>query len=106
MLANLTPVEIRDALATRSDVLLVDVREPAECAIAQIPGALLVPLRTLPQQLESLPRDREIILHCQHGMRSEMAGNFLLAQGFSRVSHMVGGIDRWSDDVDGTIAKY
>jgi rhodanese-related sulfurtransferase len=106
MLATLTPAEIRDALATRSDVLLVDVREPAECAIAQIAGALLVPLRTLPQQFDALPRDREIILHCHHGMRSEMAGNFLLAQGFSRVSHMVGGIDRWSDDVDGTIAKY
>jgi rhodanese-related sulfurtransferase len=39
-------------------------------------------------------------------MRSEMAGDFLLAQGFLRVSHMIGGIDRWSDDVDATVAKY
>jgi rhodanese-related sulfurtransferase len=35
-----------------------------------------------------------------------MAGNFLLAQGFPRVSHMVGGIDRWSDEIDPTVAKY
>lgn len=106
MLANLTPVEIRDALASRTDVLLVDVREPAEVDVAQIAGALQVPLRTLPLQLSLLPRDQEIILLCHHGMRSEMAGNFLLAQGYLRVSHMVGGIDRWSDDVDDTIAKY
>ncbi len=106
MLSNLTPVEIRDALAARTDVMLVDVREPAEYAIAHIEGATLIPLRTLPQNLAALPRDREIILHCHHGMRSEMAGDFLLAQGFTRVSHMVGGIDRWSDDVDAAIVKY
>ena len=106
MLSNLTPAEIRDALATRTDLLLVDVREPAEYAIAHIEGATLMPMQTIPEQLATLPRDREIILHCHHGMRSEMAGNFLLAQGFSRVSHMVGGIDRWSDDVDPAIVKY
>ncbi|MBC7842291.1 MAG: rhodanese [Gemmatimonadaceae bacterium] len=106
MLANLTPVEIRDALAARSDVLLVDVREPGEYAVACIEGSALIPLRVLPQQLDRLSRDREIILHCHHGMRSEMAGNFLLAQGYARVSHMVGGIDRWSDDVDPAVPKY
>ncbi len=106
MLSNLTPIEIRDALAARSDVMLVDVREPGEYAVAHIDGATLIPLRTLPQQLDALPRDREIILHCHHGMRSEMAGDFLLTQGFSRVSHMVGGIDRWSDDVDPAVTKY
>ncbi|MDZ7631874.1 MAG: rhodanese-like domain-containing protein [Gemmatimonadaceae bacterium] len=106
MLSNLTPLEIRSALASRTDVTLVDVREPAEHAIAHIDGATLIPLRTLPQQLDALPRDHEIILHCHHGMRSEMAGNFLLSQGFERVSHMLGGIDRWSDDVDASIAKY
>ena len=106
MLANLTPLQIRDALASRADILLVDVREPAEHAIAHIIGATLIPMRSLPEEIAALPLDREIILLCHHGMRSEMAGNFLLAQGFSRVSHMVGGIDRWSDDVDPAVAKY
>lgn len=106
MLQNLTPLQIRDALAARNDVLLVDVREPAEHSIARIERATLMPMRTIPEQHATLPRDREIILLCHHGMRSEMAGQFLLAQGFSRVSHMVGGIDRWSDDVDPAVAKY
>ncbi len=106
MLSNLTPAQIRDALASRSDVVLVDVREPAEHAIARIDGATLIPLRTLPQELHALPREKEIILLCHHGMRSEMAGDFLLAQGFPRVSHMVGGIDRWSDEIDPAVARY
>lgn len=106
MLANLTPLQIRDALASRADILLVDVREPTEHAIAHIDGATLIPMRSLPVEIAALQLDREIILFCHHGMRSEMAGTFLLAQGFSRVSHMVGGIDRWSDDVDPAVAKY
>jgi rhodanese-related sulfurtransferase len=106
MLVNRTPTDIRDTLAHRTDVLLVDVREPAEFELAAIAGAVLIPLGTLPQAHSTLPRDREIILLCHHGMRSEMAGNFLLAQGFARVSHMIGGIDRWSTEVDGQVPQY
>jgi rhodanese-related sulfurtransferase len=106
MLAELTPIEIRDLIATQKNVLLIDVREPGEYAVARIEGAKLIPMRTLPEQLVSLPRDGEIVLYCHHGMRSEMAGDFLVKQGFSRVAHMLGGIDRWSDDVDTSVAKY
>lgn len=106
MLLNLTPTQIRDALASRADVMLVDVREPVEYAIASIEAATLIPLRELPQDCASLPKDMEIILHCHHGVRSQMAGDFLIAQGFPRVSHMVGGIDRWSDEVDPAIVRY
>lgn len=106
MLSNLTPAQIRDALASRTDILLLDVREPAEYALAHIDGATLIPMRALPEALTTLPRDREIVLLCHHGMRSQMAGEFLLAQGFPRVAHMVGGIDRWSEEVDPAVARY
>jgi sulfur-carrier protein adenylyltransferase/sulfurtransferase len=105
-LVELSPIEIRDRLAAAAPVHLIDVREPAEYDTAHIVGATLMPMRTLPQRLDELSRSDEIILHCHHGMRSEMAGNFLLAQGFSRVAHMVGGIDRWSVDVDPTVPRY
>jgi rhodanese-related sulfurtransferase len=106
MLKSHTPLDIRTLLDTRTDVTLVDVREPLEFDIARVEGAILIPLRTLPQQLDGLPRTHEIILMCHHGVRSESAGNFLLAHGYDRVSHMLGGIERWSDDVDSTVAKY
>jgi rhodanese-related sulfurtransferase len=106
MLAELTPTEVRDKIASDTDALLIDVREPGEYAIARITGARLIPMRTLPEQLQNLSRDGQIILYCHHGMRSEMAGEFLVGQGFSNVAHMVGGIDRWSDDVDSSVPKY
>jgi sulfur-carrier protein adenylyltransferase/sulfurtransferase len=106
MLEELSPTQIRDRLAAGGDVLLIDVREPAEYATAHIAGAVLIPMRTLPQRLAEIPRTHDILLHCHHGMRSEMAGNYLLAQGFSRVAHMVGGIDRWSVDVDPAVPQY
>jgi rhodanese-related sulfurtransferase len=106
MLSNLTPTEIHEVLTTRADIVLIDVREPAEYALAHIHGATLIPMQSLPQTLDTLPLDREIILYCHHGMRSEMAGNFLLSRGFARVSHMLGGIERWTDDVDPSVPKY
>lgn len=106
MLANQIPDEVRDARAACARVQLVDVREAADHASALTARATLIPIRTLPQQLEAFPRDREIILHCRHGMLREMVGNFLLAQGFARRSHVVVGIDRWSDGIAGTISRY
>ena len=105
-LRTLTPLEVRDALASRTDVILVDVRELSEHAVAQIESATLIPLKTLPARHSGLAREHAIILLCHHGMRSEVAGNFLLAEGFRRVSHMAGGIERWSGDVDTSVKKY
>jgi rhodanese-related sulfurtransferase len=106
VLRNLTPHEVQLALATRPDVLLLDVREPVEHQQANIAAATLIPLRSLPERLHDIPRERDIVVLCHHGMRSEMAGNFLLAQGYQRVSHMVGGIDRWSVEIDPTVPRY
>jgi rhodanese-related sulfurtransferase len=39
-------------------------------------------------------------------MRSADATNFLLQQGFANVKNLVGGIDAWSTQVDGTVARY
>jgi adenylyltransferase/sulfurtransferase len=106
MLTEATPSEVRDLLASRDDVFLLDVREPHEHAIAHIAGATLVPLRTVPQRVAELPRDRTIVVYCHHGMRSRMAGEFLADQGFERVVNLEGGIDAWSLEVDPAVARY
>jgi adenylyltransferase/sulfurtransferase len=85
---------------------LIDVREPYEYAIARIPGARLVPLRTLPAAAASLDPSREIVLHCHHGARSATAAEYLQGLGFRNVWNLAGGIDAWSDEVDPGVAKY
>ena len=74
---------------------VVDVREPEEHAVARIEGARLIPLRTLPDELDGLPRDREILVHCKAGGRSAKAVQLLLDHGFHRVKNVSGGIDAW-----------
>jgi adenylyltransferase/sulfurtransferase len=92
---SITTSELRTLLANDFSGLLIDVREPDEHAIANIPQARLIPLATLPDQLSSLPRDREIYVHCKMGGRSARAVQFLLDQGFTQVSNVKGGIDAW-----------
>ena len=92
---TITTTELRTRLATGFDGLLIDVREPHEHAVSNIPGARLIPLGTLPDHLAELPRDREILVHCKMGGRSARAVQFLLDNGFTQVRNVSGGIDAW-----------
>ena len=85
---------------------LIDVREPYEHAIARIPQARLIPMRTLAASVGSLDPGREVVLLCHHGMRSAAAAEFLREQGFQRVWNLTGGIDAWSEDVDPGVRRY
>lgn len=91
----ITVDRLREILNASFDGLLIDVREPHEHAVSQIDGARLIPLRELPLQLDELPRDREIIVHCKSGARSARAVKLLLESGFPSVTNVQGGIDAW-----------
>ncbi len=92
---TITTTELRQLLASGYEGLLIDVREPEEHAVCHIPQARLIPLATLPHHVDSLPRDREILIHCKAGMRSARAVEFLMARGFTSVRNVLGGMDAW-----------
>jgi len=96
---ELTPAE----LAARDDVLLVDVREPWEAAIASIPGSVLVPLGTIAEA--EFDDARPIVVYCHHGVRSQTAREQLAARGIPATS-LAGGIDAWALRVDPSMARY
>ena len=98
--------ELADALARGDDVLIVDVREPFELAIARFPGALHVPLGTLPARAQELPATRTLVLACHKGTRSQRALELLRERGFTRLQNLTGGIDAWSREVDSTVPRY
>ncbi len=62
--------------------LLLDVRNPAELAIEQVPGVVNIPLHQLRARLDDLPRDREIHVICRSGQRAYYATRILLQNGF------------------------
>lgn len=97
-----------DELAQRlpaSTLQLVDVREPWEWTIAQIGAPERVPLNELPSSLDRFDRSRDIIVYCHHGVRSNMAAEWLRAQGY-RARNLAGGIDRWSREIDPAVRRY
>jgi rhodanese-related sulfurtransferase len=93
------PVEVDAAtvqtLRQRPDVLLIDVREPDEYQAGHIPGAVLWPLRDLPQHLDEVPKDKTVIAVCRSGNRSAKATDFLRETGFDNVHNMQGGMIAW-----------
>ena len=102
----ISPKELKIRLDKGDKLVLVDVREEWEYSLAKLDGSILIPLGTLPQSLTKLNRDSEIVAICHHGMRSADATNFLIQQGFTNVKNLVGGIDAWSTQVDGTVPRY
>ena len=103
---SISPKELRARLDKGDKLVLLDVREPWEYDLAKLAGSILIPLATLPQSMAKLDREAEIVAICHHGMRSADAMNFLLQQGFTSVKNLVGGIDSWSVQVDGSVPRY
>jgi adenylyltransferase/sulfurtransferase len=103
---EISAVELKRRLDRGDDVLLIDVRQPHEHALARIPGARLVPLDQLEARMGELDRKAEIVVHCRSGSRSARAARLLRAAGFPRVRNLTGGILAWSRDVDPSVPRY
>jgi rhodanese-related sulfurtransferase len=95
-------------LQAASEFLLVDCRESDEHATARIAGARLLPMSRLADSLHELEayREREIVIHCHHGVRSLKVARWLREQGFSQAQSMTGGIDCWSLEIDQAVPRY
>ena len=77
------------------DAFLLDVREPAEFDAGHAPGAVLVPLGSLPDGWSDLPTDRTVLCICRSGARSAQATGFLREQGIDAIN-LEGGMQAWS----------
>ncbi len=104
---NLTTSDVKAKLEAGERFLLIDVREPAEHAIAQIEGAQLMPLSQAREWVGSLPQDQEIVFFCHHGGRSQQIASFVAGQlGHPNIANMVGGIEEWALRIDPRVARY
>jgi adenylyltransferase/sulfurtransferase len=105
-LAETTVDELKARFERGETVFLLDVRNPEEYQICRIPGSVLLPLPELPRRVGELDREREMVVHCKSGMRSQKAIAFLRQQGFTKLSNLKGGILAWADRIDPTMPKY
>ncbi len=102
---QITVKELKRRIDAGEDVQLIDVREPYEFQIAQI-GGKLIPQNDVPQRLAEIDREREVVVHCRSGARSQRIAEFLKQSGYPRVVNVAGGILAWSDEIDPQVQKY
>lgn len=86
--------------------LVLDVREPWELELAQLPGAVSIPMGSLISSLDRLDPGQTTVCLCHRGARSMQVAMFLEHQGFRDVINLTGGIHAWSEQVDPSIQKY
>jgi adenylyltransferase/sulfurtransferase len=98
--------EVKAKLDRGDNFVLIDVREPHEHRICNIPAAKLIPLGEFPKHLGEFDPEADIVIHCKSGMRSAKACGIMRQAGFQHVRNMVGGILAWSDKVDPSVPKY
>jgi len=100
----LSATELKKALDAGEALTLVDVRGEDERRLAKIAAA-----KTLLEneaEIRALPKDSKIVFQCHHGMRSRAAAERFLAEGFTNVWNLEGGIDAWSVVADPSVARY
>ena len=104
----MTPTELAAALRSPNPPHLLDVRQPDEHAVVALPNSTLIPLAHVPTRADEIEawKNEEVVVYCHHGVRSAMAIGYLRAAGFKKLHNLSGGIARWADDVEPTMARY
>ena len=103
---DIEPTQVAGRLAAGEDIFLLDVREPVEQQVVQLPGAVNIPYGQLSSRLNELPKDRVIIAFCRTGSRSAFAVQHLQGEGFNHVMNLRGGTNAWAQQVDPNLLEY
>jgi len=104
---EITATELKQRLDQGDDIQIIDVREPHEYEIGQIPDSKLIPLGQVLNRMNEIDPDRETVVHCKMGGRSAKAIDALTRSGFpGKLINLKGGITAWSDEVDPRVPKY
>ena len=102
---QLSVKELKQRIDAGEDVFILDVREPFEYQIANL-GGTLIPMNDVPRRLAEIDRDREIVVQCKMGGRSQRVAEFLAQSGYPKVVNLSGGITAWANEIDPTMPRY
>ncbi len=103
---EVTVEELKSMRERGESFVLVDVREAREWVIADLDDSVKIPLGSLPQSLEKLSKEDDIVVYCRSGARSGNAVQFLLQNGYEKAKNLAGGINRWAERIDPSLPRY
>ncbi len=87
--------DLKKMISTSSDLFILDVRENYELKLGVIENSVHIPMNEVAAKLDTLPKDKAIVVYCQMGIRSNKIVEFLKTNGFKNCSNLIGGIESW-----------
>lgn len=107
-LPEITPTELKARLEQDQPLTLLDVREPHEAQIADLPpvGQHAIPLGEFVDRISELDPSDVVVVYCRSGARSAWAVRQLQEHGFTQVFNLKGGILGWRAEVDPSLQAY
>ena len=102
---DISALELKEILE-KSKPILLDVREPHEQQISDLPNSVNIPYGELASRMSELNTAQEIVIFCRTGNRSLHAIEILLGAGFRKLKNLEGGINEWAEDVDTSLPIY
>lgn len=94
--AAISVEQARSLLNSEPDIQVVDVRQPKEYREGHLPGARLLPVADLDENLDALAKDKPVLVYCAIGGRSKVAAHMLAGRGFEHVLNLSGGFKAWN----------
>ncbi len=91
---------------SRSQPLLLDVREPDEFTLCHLPGSLHIPMQDITRRLNDIDDGRPLVAICHHGLRSLQVALYLEHAGFTDLYNLQGGLDAWALAIDPSMPRY
>ncbi|WP_343606787.1 rhodanese-like domain-containing protein [Fluviicola sp.] len=103
---SITVKELKTWMDGNEDFQLIDVREPSENDVCTLNG-LLIPMNTVPGEVEKIDKDKKVVVHCRSGKRSAGVIQFLEQQhGYTNLYNLEGGILAWIEEIDPSMEAY
>lgn len=101
----ITPLQLKEKLAKEDELFIIDTRENSSF-LKPIDSAILIPASKIVDKLDTLPKDKTIILYCSHGVDSFFLMNILVTEyGFTDVYSLKSGLEGWYKFVEGKSAQ-
>jgi len=97
---------LKEKLLNNDDFILLDVRTDSEYYLSRIEGSMHIPMQLIPQKINELDKNKEIIVQCKSGKRSAKVCEYLLQNDFKTVKNLAGGILDWAKYIDPSIVVY
>ena len=103
---TIPPNQLKDMIDRGTPFVLLDVREEWEYQMVHLEGAIWIPFGELPRRCSEITPGVEVVVYCHWGMRSLDAAFLLQQLGFKSAKSLMGGIDRWAQEIDTQILRY